>query len=68
MSDHLVMATPLPTTLRGLRVGLDDATHIRRMMHLAAAKIEDLQQQVTVLTAELQKASPCPDPDRRAVS
>ena len=43
----------LPATLRALRVGLDDDLHIRRTVHLAAAKIEDLQEQVVRLMRQL---------------
>ena len=45
---------PLPTTLRALRVGLDDNMFIRRTVQLAAAKIEDLEEQVARLAAELE--------------
>lgn len=49
-------ASNLPTSLRALRVGLDDNVHIRRTVHLAAAKIEDLQQQVMQLVTALEAA------------
>jgi hypothetical protein len=55
MSDHLMLATPLPDILRGLRIGQDDEARIRRVAHLAAAKIEDLQLQVSTLMAELER-------------
>jgi hypothetical protein len=51
-------ATQLPTTLRMLRVGQDDTVHIRRTVHLAAAKIEDLQDQVNRLLTALGAAAP----------
>jgi hypothetical protein len=44
----------LPSSLRALRVGLDDDVHIRRTIHLAAAKIEELQEQVTRLVMALE--------------
>jgi hypothetical protein len=47
-------ADDLPTSLRALRVGLDDDAHVRRTIHLAAAKIEDLQEQVTRLMRALE--------------
>jgi hypothetical protein len=50
-------ANHLPAILRALRVGLDDDAHIRRTVHLAAAKIEDLQEQVTRLAQALEAAA-----------
>ncbi len=47
----------LPTLLRSLRVGTDVTVVIRRMVHLAAAKIEDLEDQVARLAAELHDAT-----------
>jgi hypothetical protein len=47
---------PLPATLRTLRVGLDDNMYVRRTVQLAAAKIEDLEEQVARLAAELAEA------------
>jgi hypothetical protein len=52
-----MQSTQLPTTLRALRVGLDDDVHIRRTVHLAAAKIEDLQDQVSRLVATLEASA-----------
>jgi hypothetical protein len=49
-------ANHLPSSLRALRVGVDDDAHIRRTVHLAAAKIEDLQEQVTRLARALEAA------------
>jgi hypothetical protein len=46
----------LPNLLRNLRVGMDDTVLIRRTVQLAAAKIEDLEDQVARLAAELQAA------------
>lgn len=51
-----VASNPLPTTLRALRVGHDDDMYVRRTVHLAAAKIEDLEEQVARLAAELEIA------------
>lgn len=56
MSQTIEPTTPLATTLRALRLGLDDDVHVRRTVHLAAAKIEDLQDQVVRLAAELHAA------------
>ena len=47
-----IQSAPLPTVLRTLRIGMDDALHIRRTVQLAAAKIEDLEDQVARLVAE----------------
>ncbi len=55
MGAHQASAA-LPATLRGLRLGVDDEARIRRTVHLAAAKIEDLQTQVSDLMAKLQHA------------
>ena len=55
----------LPTQLRTLRVGSDDARHIRRTVQLAAAKIEDLEDQVARLNAALRR-TPAPPPTLRA--
>ena len=52
--SRVLEADDLPTVLRALRVGLDDDAHIRRTIHLAAAKIEDLQEQVTRLVRALE--------------
>ena len=52
-----IQSAPLPTVLRTLRVGMDDALHIRRTVQLAAAKIEDLEDQVARLVAELSQAT-----------
>jgi hypothetical protein len=52
-----IQSGQLPTMLRTLRIGLDDTLHIRRTVHLAAAKIEDLQDQVARLAAELHQAT-----------
>ncbi|HEY3847723.1 MAG TPA: hypothetical protein VGL95_11470 [Acetobacteraceae bacterium] len=52
--SQTLQANDLPTSLRALRVGLDDDTHIRRTILLAAAKIEDLQEQVTRLATALE--------------
>ena len=54
----------LPSSLRALRVGMDDDLHVRRTVHLAAAKIEDLESQVTRLTTALEQAAR-PDVSRR---
>jgi hypothetical protein len=54
VSQTLMQSTHLPTSLRALRVGLDDDVHIRRTVHLAAAKIEDLQEQVARLVTALE--------------
>jgi len=43
---------PLASTLRALR--LEGDVHLRRTVHLAAAKIEDLEEQVAALAAELE--------------
>ncbi len=48
--------TPLAASLRGLRFGVDDELQIRRTVLLAAAKLDDLQRQVSALSAELRKA------------
>ena len=50
----MLQTSNLPGSLRALRVGLDDDVHIRRTVHLAAAKIEDLQEQVTRLASALE--------------
>lgn len=55
---------PLPTQLRALRVGMDDSVLIRRTVHLAAAKIEDLEDQIARLAAELRRSS-AGEPRRR---
>lgn len=65
MSQTLLRPTHLPTSLRALRVGLDDDVHIRRTVHLAAAKIEDLQDQVTRLATALEAAGQDGDGERR---
>ena len=52
-----IQSAPLPTLLRTLRVGLDDHLHVRRTVQLAAAKIEDLEEQVARLADELRRAS-----------
>ena len=52
-----IQPTPLPTQLRALRVGMDDTLHVRRTVQLAAAKIEDLEDQVAHLAAELRRVS-----------
>jgi len=52
--SQTLQTSHLPTSLRALRVGLDDDVHIRRTLHLAAAKIEDLQEQVTRLVSALE--------------
>jgi hypothetical protein len=54
--SQIVDTNPLPTALRTLRVGLDDNLYVRRTVHLAAAKIEDLEEQVARLAAELADA------------
>lgn len=56
--SQTIETNPLPTTLRALRVGLDDDLYVRRTVHLAASKIEDLEEQVARLAAELQMAAP----------
>jgi hypothetical protein len=53
----MLQANDLPTSLRALRIGVDDDAHIRRAIHLAAAKIEDLEEQVTSLVKALEAAS-----------
>lgn len=53
-------SAPLPTRLRSLRVETDNPLQIRRTVQLAAAKIEDLEQQVAQLAARLQQASGSP--------
>ena len=52
--NQMLQTNNLPTSLRALRVGLDDDVHVRRTVHLAAAKIEDLQEQVTRLAMALE--------------
>lgn len=52
--SQTLLANDLAASLRALRVGLDDDAHVRRTLHLAAAKIEDLQEQVTRLAAALE--------------
>ena len=52
-----IQSAPLPTLLRTLRVGMDDTLHIRRTVQLAAAKIEDLENQVALLAEELRRIS-----------
>lgn len=52
--SQTLQASHLAASLRALRVGLDDDAHVRRTLHLAAAKIEDLQEQVTRLAAALE--------------
>lgn len=47
----------LPTRLRSLRIGRDDTLHVHRTVHLAAAKIEDLEEQVARLAGALRRAS-----------
>jgi hypothetical protein len=47
----------LPAALRTLRVGIDNELRIRRTVHLAAAKIEDLELRVSRLSAALADAS-----------
>jgi hypothetical protein len=54
--SQMLQTNNLPTSLRALRVGLDDDMHVRRTVHLAAAKIEDLQEQVTRLASALEAA------------
>jgi hypothetical protein len=54
--SQTLQASQLASSLRALRVGLDDDAHVRRTLHLAAAKIEDLQEQVTRLAAALEAA------------
>jgi hypothetical protein len=54
--SQTVELNPLPTTLRMLRLGLDDNMYVRRTVQLAAAKIEDLEEQVARLAAELEGA------------
>lgn len=56
MSDS-IQSAPLPTQLRALRVGMDDSLRVRRTVQLAAAKIEDLEDQVARLAAELHRVS-----------
>lgn len=46
-------AVPLPKALRTLRPGVDDGAQVHRVMHLAAAKIEDLEEKVAQLWAAL---------------
>ncbi|HXT82594.1 MAG TPA: hypothetical protein VN702_23740 [Acetobacteraceae bacterium] len=53
MPENNGSATSLPAALRTLRVGVDDESRIRRTVHLAAAKIEDLEARVSSLTAAL---------------
>ena len=50
----------LPAQLRTLRVGSDDTLRIRRTVQLAAARIEDLEDQVAHLAAALRQASDSP--------
>jgi hypothetical protein len=52
--SQTLQANDLPTSPRALRVGPDDDAHIRRTILLAAAKIEDLQEQVTSLVTMLE--------------
>jgi len=52
-----IQSAPLPTLLRTLRVGLDDHLHVRRTVQLAAAKIEDLEEQVALLAEQLRRVS-----------
>ncbi len=54
MSQPSQITTPLPDMLRGLRVGLDDETRIKRTVHLAAAKIEALEAQIGTLREQLE--------------
>jgi hypothetical protein len=54
--NQTLQASHVAASLRALRVGLDDDAHVRRTLHLAAAKIEDLQEQVTRLAAALEAA------------
>ncbi|MGE0226188.1 MAG: hypothetical protein AB7S57_23170 [Acetobacteraceae bacterium] len=53
MRNDITDVTPLPNALRALRSGLDDGVTVRRLTHLAAAKIEDLEQRVRELSDEL---------------
>jgi hypothetical protein len=52
--SQALQTNDLPASLRALRVGQDDDVHIRRTIHLAAAKIEDLQEQVARLVTALE--------------
>ncbi|HET8995504.1 MAG TPA: hypothetical protein VFN42_02440 [Acetobacteraceae bacterium] len=61
-----IQSAPLPTQLRALRVGMDDSLHIRRTVQLAAAKIEDLEDQVARLAEELRRSAGFPGNARRA--
>ncbi len=56
--SEVLQTRDLPASLRALRVGLDDDVHIRRTIHLAAAKIEDLQEQVARLVSDLNSRKP----------
>lgn len=56
---------PLPARLRALRIGADDALQVRRTVHLAAAKIEDLEDQVARLADALRQADAASGPRRQ---
>ena len=57
MGDMDGSPASLPAALRTLRVGIDNELRIRRTVHLAAAKIEDLELRVSRLSAALADAS-----------
>lgn len=54
--SQTLQSNHLPASLRALRIGLDSDAHIRRTIHLAAAKIEELQEQVARLARALEAA------------
>ena len=56
---------PLPKALRTLRPGLHGGVHVHRVLHLAAAKIEDLEEKVASLSAALAQSTAKPRPRRR---
>jgi hypothetical protein len=62
MHDDPIAAHPLPAALRQVRVGIDDESRIRRLAHLAASKIEDLELQVSQLAEELARIGAATDP------
>ncbi len=61
-----IQSASLPNQLRTLRVGSDNTLQIRRTVQLAAAKIEDLEDQVARLAEELRRTSPTGQPHAHA--